>query len=122
VRHAATALAVALLAGCGGGADPAALTAEEVAEAWVAAINDRDWSEACALSVQRDHAACERLVATSFGPVAGRMRLEGTFAADAEGAREELTFAVSPSEPAANLAVERHGERRLVHFEVQVLR
>lgn len=92
--------------------DPAAA---EIAQAWVDAINRRDWPEVCRLSVPIPGQDCEELVEAAFDKAAGEVAIEGFYVADRRAAA-----ALSGADVEA--AVEPAGEGFLVHIEVAIIR
>lgn len=81
------------------GRNAATATPRAAAEAYVAAIGERDWAAACAVSVGGEGDGCPRLL---------------------RKAREDGT--PTPSVEEAERVTERRGDRYLVHVEVQTIR
>jgi hypothetical protein len=102
------------LSACGGGDEPR--SAQAAVDAWVAALNARDWERACELeeAPPRD---CPQRKDRSFTEHAGRLRSAGRHQ---QG--ESLIYSVEmPGASVGVAAREVDGEWR-VHPEVQIIR
>ena len=109
-------LALSLVAsiGCGGPDEPD--SAQDAIDAWVAAINERDWSRVCELEGDAGERCAARLE-RAYDRDAGRVRSAGRYQ---EGDR--LIYGVDfPAGPAGLSARRVDGEWR-VHPEIQVVR
>ena len=112
-------LALAVLAGCGG--DDTPTKPDEVAGAWVEAMNDRDWDAACRLSAPVPDDAgttCAELLEEAFADVEIDMELEGVYLSDDAGS----ILVRRPVDGLAEHELERHDGEWRVHFEIQIIR
>lgn len=108
------------LAAAGCGADVDRADADEVAAAWVEAINDRDWSRACELSVQTDGLDCEEVLGEALGDVRGAELVETS---TTRGDRGTAGLSAESGEALPRrVELERSGDAWSVHYEVQVVR
>jgi hypothetical protein len=112
--------AVLTLAAVGCGADVDRTKPEEVAAAWVDAVNDREWSRACELSVQLDGIDCEEVVGKSLADVRG-VELEGVYTTGSGKGTAGLSAERGEALP-REVELERSGDEWSVHYEVQVIR
>jgi hypothetical protein len=108
-----------ILAACGGSPKP--MKPEEVAGAWVKAMNAHDWNGACELSAPLPAGArmtCIELLQRAFSHSRSSMSLEGLYMSGKHG-----TFSVSrPPAGLTTLGLQRLHGRWRVHFEVQIIR
>ena len=93
-------------------------TPQGAIEAWAAALNARNWSRACGLSLVPVELPCESLLRDA---VRGPVEVEGAYMNGSAGSREG-TFAASGLEGVRELSVEEHLGGYRVHFEVQRIR
>jgi hypothetical protein len=110
------------VAGCGGGPHGA----DGTARAWVKAINAQDWGRACELSVKDSQPGCIAATSEGFRDARGKLRI-----ASMRHSGGKTLFAVTaPAPPRGKrwtgyapieFAVEPHGGKYLVHFEVAVI-
>ena len=120
-----------MIAGCAGDDEPTR-SPEETAEAWVAAINEGHYEEACDLSVTGDEIDC--VAAMEAKPFGDDLRVEG-FSEDEQAQDEVATFALSSADDRKprgdgwtayaareGFSVEREDDGYLVHFEVSVIK
>lgn len=112
---AATALAVAVtVSACGGPDEPR--SPQAAVDAWVAALNERDWQRACELE-ESPATDCPERAQRSLNDQAGRLRAAGRH-------QQGDSLVYSVTSPSGNIGVAARkvdGEWR-VHPEIQIIR
>ena len=122
MRIACILLIAVAMASCGG-SEPR--KPEDLATAWVDAVNERDFSRACDLSIASPESPdCLALLRAAFRSHRRSMAIEGMYLNRGEDPTQLGQFFVSgaPRELARPLRLERAGGRVRVHFEIQAIR
>jgi len=112
-------LLAAWLVACGS-AEKDSEGARQAVDAWVKAVNMRDWDRACALDSAPDSyqgKGCSARIEQAFGSSAGRIRVAGSYRTG-----DSLLYGIKTPTGAGELSTERTGDRWRVHPEVTVIR
>jgi len=110
-------LAGGSLMGCGAGSeDEDTEAARRAVDAWVKAVNARDWDRACALDSYpgRD---CSLRIERAFGSSAGRIRVTGR-----NPSNDSLLYGIKTPTGSGEISAGRTGDRWRVHPEITVIR
>lgn len=94
---------------------------EEVASAWVAAMNDQNWNGACKLSVlvsENSGRSCAALLKRAFSDMRLRMQYEGVYVAGDVG----QVFLAHRAKALSKVGLERHADKWRIHFEIQTIK